>query len=182
GSKTAEQAILTARLGREVTGTNWVKLEVIPEPSHLLPDPIGTYEAAKELIADGFSVLPYIHADPVLATRLCDMGCSTVMPLGSAIGSGQGILTMEEIRLIIDEASVPVVVDAGLAVPSDASQALEAGADAVLVNTAIAQSPDPESMGEAFKLGVLAGRKAYLAGRIPSRSTAVSSSPGAGAN
>ena len=182
GSKTAEQAILTARLGREVTGTNWVKLEVIPEPSHLLPDPVGTYEAAKELIADGFSVLPYIHADPVLATRLCDMGCSTVMPLGSAIGSGQGILTMEEIRLIIDEAKVPVVVDAGLAVPSDASQALEAGADAVLVNTAIAQSPDPESMGEAFKLGVLAGRKAYLAGRIPSRSTAVSSSPGAGAN
>ena len=182
GSKTAEEAILTARLGREVTGTNWVKLEVIPKPSHLLPDPVGTYEAAKELIDDGFSVLPYIHADPVLASRLCDIGCATVMPLGSAIGSGQGILTMEEIRLIIDEANVPVVVDAGLAVPSDAAQALEAGADAVLVNTAIAQSPDPAAMGEAFKLGVKAGRKAYLAGRLPSRTAAISSSPGAGTN
>ena len=182
GSATAEQAVLTARLGREVTGSDWVKLEVIPNPKHLLPDPVGTYEAAVELIKDGFTVLPYIHADPVLAARLCDIGCATVMPLGSSIGSGQGILTMEEIRLIIEEAGVPVVVDAGLAVPSDASQAFEAGADAVLVNTAIAQSPDPERMGRAFKLGVQAGREAYLAGRIPIRSSAVDSSPGAGAS
>ena len=153
---------------------------MIPDSSHLLPDPIGTYEAAKELVAEGFDVLPYIHADPVLAARLNNLGCATVMPLGSAIGSGQGILTMEEIKLIIRSSTVPVVVDAGLAVPSDASQALEAGADAVLVNTAIAQSLNPKMMGNAFKLGVQAGRNAYLAGRIPTKETAVDSSPGAG--
>ena len=180
GSKTSEEAILTAKLAREVTGSNWIKLEVIPDSSHLLPDPIGTYEAAKELVAEGFDVLPYIHADPVLAARLNNLGCATVMPLGSAIGSGQGILTMEEIKLIIRSSTVPVVVDAGLAVPSDASQALEAGADAVLVNTAIAQSLNPKMMGNAFKLGVQAGRNAYLAGRIPAKETAVDSSPGAG--
>jgi thiazole synthase len=180
GSKTAEQAVLTSKLAREVTGSNWIKLEVIPDVSHLLPDPIGTFEAAKELVAEGFDVLPYIHADPVLASRLGELGCATVMPLGSPIGSGQGILTMEEIRFIIRDSIVPVVVDAGLAVPSDAAQALEAGADAVLVNTAIAQSPDPQKMGEAFRLGVEAGRKAYLAGRIPFMESAVASSPGAG--
>ena len=180
GSKTSEEAVLTAKLAREITGSNWIKLEVIPDPSHLLPDPIGTYEAAKELVAEGFDVLPYIHADPVLAARLDNLGCATVMPLGSAIGSGQGILTMEEIKLIIHSSTVPVVVDAGLAVPSDASQALEAGADAVLVNTAIAQSLNPKMMGNAFKLGVQAGRNAYLAGRIPAKETAVDSSPGAG--
>ncbi len=180
GSKTADEAVLTAKLAREVTGSNWIKVEVIPEPKHLLPDPIGTFEAARTLVDDGFDVLPYIHADPVLAKKLADIGCATVMPLGSAIGSGNGIITMEEIRLIIDDATVPVVVDAGLAVPSDAAQALEAGADAVLVNTAIAQAENPKLMGEAFKNGVKAGRQAYKAGRIPVKSGAVESSPGAG--
>jgi len=180
GSKTAEDAILIAKLAREVTGSNWVKLEVIPDPTHLFPDPIGTLMAAKELIDDGFTVLPYIHADPVLADNLANIGCATVMPLGSAIGSGQGIVTLEEITLIIDRVDVPIIVDAGLAVPSDAAQALEAGADAVLVNTAIAQSENPTEMGSAFKLGVEAGRKAFLAGRIPRKSLATESSPGSG--
>tara|TARA_Y100000996_G_scaffold413945_1_gene403488 strand:- start:812 stop:1588 length:777 start_codon:yes stop_codon:yes gene_type:complete len=182
GSKTAEDAILTAKLGREITGTDWVKLEVIPDPINLLPDPIGTYEAAKVLIKDGFVVLPYIHADPILAKRLEDIGCATVMPLGSSIGSGQGIITKEEILLIIDSCNIPVVVDAGLAVPSDAAEAMEMGASAVLVNTAVAQAENPTEMGEAFKLGVEAGRKGYLAGRIPSKPQATTSSPGAGIN
>ena len=180
GSTTAEQAVLTARLGREVTGSNWVKLEVIPNASHLMPDPIGTFSAAKELIDDGFTVLPYIHADPVLADKLENLGCATVMPLGSGIGTGQGIQTMEEISLIVENASVPVVVDAGLAVPSDASRALEAGADAVLVNTAIAQANEPKKMASAFRHGVEAGRTAYLAGRIERKDLAIKSSPGAG--
>ena len=182
GSKTAKDAILTAKMGREITGSNWVKLEVIPDPIHLLPDPIGTYEAAKTLIKDGFVVLPYIHADPVLAKRLEDIGCATVMPLGSTIGSGQGIMTKEEIQLIIEFSNVPVIVDAGLAVPSDASEAMEMGASAVLVNTAIAQAEDPTKMANAFKLGVQAGRDAYLAGRIPKKAHATTSSPGAGIN
>jgi thiazole synthase len=177
GSKTAEQAVWTAKLAREVTGSDWIKLEVIPDPKYLLPDPVGTFEAAKTLIAEGFTVLPYIHADPVLAKRLEDLGCATVMPLGSPIGSGRGVLTMEEIQIIIEQSSVPVVVDAGLAVPSEASSVMELGADAVLVNTAIAQAANPGLMGEAFKLGVEGGRKAYLAGRIPERTTAVASSP-----
>ncbi len=167
GARNADQAVGIARLAREVTGSDWVKLEVIPEPAHLLPDPVGTYEAAGRLLDEGFTVLPYIHADPVLAMKLEDLGCSTVMPLGSPIGSGQGVHTAEEIAIIIEQSSVPVVVDAGLGVPSDASKVLEMGADAVLVNTAIAQAEDPGLMGEAFKLGVEAGRKAYLAGRIP---------------
>ena len=172
GSKTAEEAIFAAKLGREVTGTDWVKLEVIPDPAYLFPDPAGTLRAAEALIKEGFQVLPYIHADPVLARQLEELGCATVMPLGSAIGSGQGIHTAEEVRIIISQARVPVVVDAGLGVPSDASQALEMGASAVLVNTAIAQAQDPGLMGEAFKLGVEAGRKAYLAGRIARKSYA----------
>ena len=167
GAKTPEQAVAIAKLAREVTGSDWVKLEVIPEPRHLLPDPVGTYSAAKTLIAEGFTVLPYIHADPVLAAKLQDIGCATVMPLGSPIGSGRGVLTSEEIQLIIEQSEVPVVVDAGLGVPSDASMVMEMGADAVLVNTAIAQAEDPAVMGEAFKLGVQAGRLAYIAGRIP---------------
>jgi len=134
-------------------------------------------EAAEQLVKDGFIVMPYIHADPVLARRLEEVGCATVMPLGSAIGSGQGIHTVEEIRIILEQANIPVVVDAGLAVPSDASKALEMGAAAVLVNTAIAQAENPALMGEAFKLGVEAGRKAYLAGRIPIRAYAAASSP-----
>ncbi len=180
GCKTAEEALFTARLAREVTGSNWIKLEVIPYAEYLLPDPVGTYEAAAQLLQEGFVVLPYIHADPVLARMLEDLGCATVMPLGSPIGSGQGILTIDEVRLIIEQSEVPVVVDAGLAVPSEASAAMEAGADAVLVNTAIAQAEDPGLMGEAFKLGTEAGRKAYVAGRIERKKTATPSSPTAG--
>ncbi len=177
GCKTAEEALFTARLARELTGSNWLKLEVIPDPKYLLPDPIATLEAAERLIDDGFVVLPYIHADPVLARRLEDIGCATVMPLGSPIGSGRGIFTLEEIQIIIENAGVPVVVDAGLGAPSDASLALEAGASAVLVNTAIAQATDPVRMAEAFALGVRAGREAYLAGRIPRKELAQASSP-----
>ncbi|MDP3064949.1 MAG: thiazole synthase, partial [Chloroflexota bacterium] len=131
----------------------------------------------KQLIKEGFVVLPYIHADPILARKLEEIGCATVMPLGSAIGSGQGIHTADEVRIIIESANVPVVVDAGLGVPSDASEALEMGAQAVLVNTAIAQAKDPVLMAESFKLGVEAGRKAYLAGRIPRKAYAQASSP-----
>ena len=178
--KTADEAVFVAKLARELTGSNWVKLEVIPDAKWLLPDPVGTFEAAKILIDDGFVVLPYIHADPVLAMRLEEIGCATVMPLGSAIGSGQGILTLEEVKIIVEQSSVPVVVDAGLGVPSEASQALEIGAEAVLVNTAIAQANDPAAMGEAFKLGVEAGRMAYLAGRIERKDEATASSPNTG--
>ena len=178
--RTADEAVFVAKLARELTGSNWVKLEVIPEGKWLLPDPVGTFEAAKILIDDGFVVLPYIHADPVLAMRLEEIGCATVMPLGSAIGSGQGILTLEEVKIIVEQASVPVVVDAGLGVPSEASQALEIGAEAVLVNTAIAQAIDPAGMGQAFKLGVEAGRMAYLAGRIERKEEAAASSPTTG--
>jgi thiazole synthase len=177
GCKTTEEALFTARLARELTGSDWVKLEVIPDPKYLLPDPIATLEAAQALIADGFVVLPYIHADPVLARRLEEAGCATVMPLGSPIGSGRGIFTLEEIRIIVENASVPVVVDAGLGAPSDAALALEAGADAVLVNSAIALAQDPVAMADAFRLGVEAGRKAYLAGRIPRKELADPSSP-----
>jgi thiazole synthase len=177
GCKTAEEALFTARLARELTGSNWLKLEVIPDPKYLLPDPVATLEAARQLIDDGFVVLPYIHADPVLARRLEEIGCATVMPLGSPIGSGRGIFTLEEIQIIIENASVPVVVDAGLGAPSDASLALEAGASAVLVNTAIAQATDPVRMAEAFAMGVRAGREAYLAGRIPRKVLAQASSP-----
>lgn len=177
GCRTADEAVFTAHLARELTGSNWVKLEVIPDPKYLLPDPVGTLEAAERLIRDGFVVLPYIHADPVLARRLEEIGCATVMPLGSPIGSGRGVHTFEEIQIIIENAHVPVVVDAGLGVPSDAAMVMEIGADAVLVNTAIAQAQNPALMAEAFKLGVEAGRKAYLAGRIPKKAYASASSP-----
>ena len=177
GSKTAEEAVFTARLARELTGSNWVKLEVIPDPRYLLPDPIDTLRAAETLVKEGFAVLPYIHADPVLAKRLEDVGCATVMPLGSPIGSGRGIFTLEEIQIIIENANVPVVVDAGLGAPSEASLALEMGAGAVLVNTAIARAKDPALMAAAFRLGVEAGRLAYRAGRIEKKATASPSSP-----
>lgn len=177
GCATMEEALFVARLGREVAKTDFVKLEVIPDPRYLFPDPSATLETAKQLVAEGFIVLPYIHADPVLAKNLEEVGCATVMPLGSAIGSGQGIHTVEEIRIIIEQATVPVVVDAGLAVPSDASKALELGADAVLVNTAIAQAENPAMMAHAFRQGVEAGRGAYLAGRITVRTSAIASSP-----
>jgi len=177
GCRTPDEALTVARLARAMDLSNWIKLEVIPDPKYLLPDPIGTLEAAKALISEGFTVLPYIHADPVLARRLQDIGCATVMPLGSAIGSGQGIHTSEEIKIIIEQASVPVIVDAGLGVPSDAAQAMEMGADAVLVNTAIAQADNPSLMAEAFRQGVEAGFKAAQAGRITVRTHASASSP-----
>ena len=180
GCRNAEEALFTARLAREVTGSNWIKLEVQPDPTSLLPDPIDTLRAAEQLIKEGFVVLPYIHADPILARRLEEAGCATVMPLGSPIGSGQGIQTLEEIRLIIEQAHVPVIVDAGLGVPSDASLAMEVGADACLVNTAIAQSQQPALMAAAFRQGVEAGRSARLAGRIPKRGSALASSPETG--
>ena len=180
GCATVEEALFIARLGREVGKTDFVKLEVIPDPKYLFPDGAATLEAARTLVKEGFVVLPYVHADPVLAKQLEEAGCATVMPLGSAIGSGQGIHTAEELKIIIEQANVPVVVDAGLAVPSDASQALEMGASAVLVNTAIAQAEDPGLMAEAFKQGVEAGRKAYLAGRIAVRNYAEASSPTTG--
>jgi thiazole synthase len=180
GSSTVDEALFTARLGREVTGSNWVKLEVIPDPKYLLPDPIGTLRAAEKLIAEGFVVLPYIHADPVLAKHLEEAGCSTVMPLGSAIGSGQGILTLHEIKIIIENAEVPVVVDAGIGAPSDAALAMETGADAVLVNTAISKAQDPPLMAAAMRKAVEAGREAYRAGRIPAKAYASASSPTGG--
>ena len=172
-----EEALLTARLGRELTGSDWVKLEVIPDPKYLLPDPIDTLEAARLLLDEGFTVLPYIHADPILARRLEELGCATVMPLGSVIGSGQGLLTIDEVKIIVERARVPVVVDAGLGSPSDAALAMEIGADCVLMNTAIALAQDPPLMAEAIRLGVEAGRKAYLAGRIARKAYASASSP-----
>lgn len=177
GSRTADEAVFAARLGRSVTGSDWVKLEVIPDAKYLLPDPIGTLEAAERLVAEGFKVLPYINADPVLARRLEEIGTVTVMPLASPIGSGQGVTTLDAIRVIVEQARIPVVVDAGLGVPSEAAIAMEAGADAVLVNTAVAQAQNPALMAEAFRFGVEAGRKAFLAGRIPRKDVAIASSP-----
>ena len=177
GCQTANDAIRIARLARTMGLSDWVKLEVIPDPRYLFPDPEETLKAARVLVNDGFKVLPYINADPVLAKKLEEIGTVTVMPLGSPIGSGRGLQTLEQIRIIIEEARVPVVVDAGIGVPSDAAQAMELGADAVLVNTAIALAADPALMAEAIKEGVEAGRKAYLAGRIPKRGEASPSSP-----
>jgi thiazole synthase len=177
GARDVDEALLAARLGRQLTGTDWVKLEVQPDLRSLLPDPIGTLRAAEKLIAEGFTVLPYIHADPILARHLEEAGCATVMPLGSPIGSGQGILTREEIQLIIADARVPVVVDAGLGTPSDAAEAMEIGADAVLINSAVALAQNPEQMARAMRLGVEAGRLAYVAGRMPRREMAAASSP-----
>ncbi|MGE3798364.1 MAG: thiazole synthase [Thermomicrobiales bacterium] len=177
GCQTAEEAIRIARMARALELSDWVKLEVIPDPKYLLPDPIGTYEAARVLIEEGFTVLPYIGADPVLARRLEELGTATVMPLGSPIGSGQGLISIDSIRIIVEQSTVPVVVDAGIGVPSDAAQAMEAGADAVLVNTAVALSPNPALMAEAIAGGVEAGRKAFLAGRIPRKTYASASSP-----
>jgi thiazole synthase len=177
GCYTAEEAVRVARLGRAVTGSDWVKLEVIGDPKYLLPDMDGTLEAARQLIKDGFVVLPYIMDDPVLALKLQDIGTATVMPLGSPIGSGQGMPHFERIRVIVEQARVPVVVDAGLGAPSDAALAMELGADAVLVNTAIARASDPVLMAEAFAEGTAAGRRGFLAGRIPKLAHAEASSP-----
>src|SRR5215217_2480816 len=180
GCQTAEEAIRIARMARAMELSNWVKLEVIPDAKYLLPDPIGTLDAARVLIDEGFVVLPYIGADPILARRLEELGTATVMPLGSPIGSGQGLVSIEAIKIIVEQANVPVVVDAGIGVPSDAAQAMEAGADACLVNTAIALADDPALMAEAIAEGVSAGRKAFLAGRIPCKAYASASTPFAG--
>ena len=183
GSQTAEEAIRMAFLGHELAcqigqeDNFFVKLEVISDPKYLLPDPIGTLKAAEFLIKKGFTVLPYINADPMLALHLEDLGCSTVMPLGSPIGSGQGLVNLENIRIIIENATIPVIVDAGIGTPSEATQAMEIGADGVLLNTAVAQSNNPSKMAYAMNLGVQAGRLGYLAGRMNKKYYANPSSP-----
>jgi len=177
GARTAEEAVRVARLARAASGIDWVKLEVTPDPYYLLPDPVETLRAAEILVQDGFTVLPYIHADPVLAKRLQEAGTATVMPLGSPIGSNRGLRTRESIEIIIAQATVPVVVDAGLGLPSHAAEALEIGADAVLVNTAIAVAADPVAMARSFRLAVEAGRTARLAGPGEERDQAQASSP-----
>lgn len=183
GSQTAEEAIRMAFLGHELAcqigqeDNFFIKLEVISDPKYLLPDPIGTLKAAEFLIKKGFTVLPYINADPMLALHLEDLGCATVMPLGSPIGSGQGLVNLENIRIIIENANIPVIVDAGIGTPSDATQAMEIGADGVLLNTAVAQSKNPSQMADAMKLSVQAGRLAYLAGRMDKKYYASPSSP-----
>src|SRR5437016_5823505 len=177
GAVDADEAIRLARLARAAGMPSWVKLEVTPEPRYLLPDPVETLKAAEALVAEGFTVLPYVNADPVLAKRLEDVGCATVMPLGSWIGSNQGVRTRDAIQIIVEQATIPVVVDAGLGAPSLAAEAMEMGADAVLVNTAIAVASDPVGMAMAFRRVVEAGRRALLAGRAPERVLAEASSP-----
>ena len=177
GARDAEDAVRLAKLARAATGINWLKLEVTPDPYYLLPDPIETLKAAEILVKDGFVVLPYINADPILAKRLEDIGAATVMPLASPIGSNQGIRTRAALEIIIAQANVPVVIDAGLGMPSHAADAMEMGADAVLVNTAIATADDPPRMAEAFKLAVLAGRIAFESGPRPAGKKAIASSP-----
>ncbi|MDQ3071649.1 MAG: thiazole synthase [Bacteroidota bacterium] len=164
GVRTAKEAILAAQLCREALETNWLKLEIHPDPRYLLPDPIETLKATKELVKLGFIVLPYINADPVLCKRLEDVGAPAVMPLGAPIGSNSGLQTLKMLEIIIQGSNVPVVIDAGLGAPSHAAQAFEIGADAVLVNTAIAVARDPVAMAEAFRKGVEAGREAFEAG------------------
>ena len=162
GARDAIEAIRLAKLARSLGGGDWVKLEVIPDPIYLLPDPIETLKASIELVKEGFKVMPYINADPVLCKHLEDAGCVCVMPLGSPIGSNQGIRTKANIEIIIHQSKIPVVIDAGLGEPSHASEAMEMGADAVLVNTAIAIAKNPEKIAEAFKLAVIAGRLSYI--------------------
>jgi thiazole synthase len=177
GAMNAEEAVRLARLAVAAGLPRWVKLEIHPDPRYLLPDPVETLKAAELLVKDGFTVLPYINADPVLAKRLQDIGTATVMPLGSPIGSNRGLQTRDQIRIIIEQATVPVVVDAGLGAPSHAAEAMEMGADAVLVNTAIAVSSDPNRMATAFKMAVEAGRAAYEAGLAAPQQTASPTSP-----
>ena len=183
GAQTAEEAIRMAFLGHELAcqlgqpENFFVKLEVISDPKYLLPDPIGTLKAADFLIKKGFTVLPYINADPMLALHMEDLGCATVMPLGSPIGSGQGLTNLNNIQIIIENSNVPVIVDAGIGTPSEAAQSLELGADAVLLNTAVAQAKNPSQMATAMNLAVQAGRLAYLAGRMNKKQYASPSSP-----
>ena len=183
GSQTAEEAIRMAFLGHELAcqlgqeDNFFVKLEVISDPKYLLPDPLGTLKAAEFLVKKGFTVLPYINADPMLALHLEDLGCATVMPLGSPIGSGQGINNLTNIQIIIENSNIPVIIDAGIGTPSEATLAMEMGADGVLLNTAVAQSKNPSQMAYAMNLGVQAGRFAYLAGRMDKKNYATASSP-----
>ena len=183
GCTNSDEAVRIAILGRELAKlsgqeeNNFVKLEVIPDKKYLLPDPIETLKAAEILIKKNFIVLPYINADPILAQKLEEIGCSTVMPLGSPIGSGQGLLNLSNISIIIENSKIPVIIDAGIGVPSEASQAMELGADGVLINSAIALAQNPYKMATAMKYGVKAGREAFLAGRIEKKRMASASSP-----
>ncbi len=177
GVRTAKEAIFAAELAREALETNWLKLEIHPDPKYLLPDPIETLLAAEALVKKGFIVMPYIHADPVLCKRLEEVGCAVVMPLGSTIGSNKGLRTIDFLEIIIEQSQIPVIVDAGIGSPSDAAKAMELGADAVLVNTAIAISENPVQMARAFKLGVEAGRMAFEAKLAKPLSHASASSP-----
>lgn len=164
GARNATEAIFAAQLAKEMFATNWVKLEIHPDPKYLMPDPIETLIAAEALVKQGFVVLPYVHADPVLCHRLEEVGCAAVMPLASPIGSNQGLLTKEFLQIIIEQAKVPVVIDAGIGRPSDATAAMELGADAVLVNTGIASSLQPVVMAKCFQEAVITGRNAYQVG------------------
>ena len=177
GAMNAEEAVRLARLAVAAGLPKWVKLEIHPDPRYLLPDPIETLKATEILVKEGFTILPYINADPVLAKRLEEAGAATVMPLGAPIGSNRGIETRAQIEIIIEQSRVPVIVDAGLGAPSHAAEALEMGADAVLINTAIAVAEDPAAMAKAFRLGVVAGRMGYEAGLGPTCRTALATSP-----
>ncbi|WP_301189102.1 thiazole synthase [Plebeiibacterium sediminum] len=177
GVRNAKEAIFAAQLAREALGTNWLKLEIHPDPKYLLPDGEETLKACYELAKDGFVILPYIHADPVLCKKLEDAGASAVMPLGSPIGTNQGLITRDFLKIIIEQSNLPVVVDAGIGSPSHAAEAMELGADAVLVNTAIAVAKNPKQMGRAFKMSVEAGRIAYLSGLAKVSAYAEASSP-----
>ena len=177
GARTAEEAVRLAKLARAAGIEPWVKLEITPEPRYLIPDPVETLRAAEILLEDGFTVLPYIQADPIVAKKLEEMGTATVMPLGAPIGSNRGVNTRDMIKIIIEQANIPVVVDAGLGAPSHAAEAMELGADAVLVNTALADAADHAAMARAFAMATEAGRMAYLPGIGPVRDTAEASSP-----
>lgn len=177
GVRTAKEAVFAAQLAREALETNWLKLEIHPDPKYLMPDPIETLNATEELVKLGFVVLPYIHADPVLCKRLEEVGAAAVMPLGSPIGSNKGLKTIDFLEIIIEQSNIPVVVDAGIGAPSDAAKAMEIGADAVLVNTAIAVSDKPIQMAMAFKMAVIAGRIAYEAKLAKPVTHAQASSP-----
>lgn len=177
GVRNAKEAVFAAQMAREALETNWLKLEIHPDPKYLMPDPIETLKATEELAKLGFIILPYIHADPVLCKRLEDAGTAAVMPLGAPIGSNKGLKTIDFLEIIISQSNVPVIIDAGIGAPSDAAKAMEIGADAVLVNTAIAISGNPVQMAEAFKIAVEAGRMAFEARLGSIYSQAVASSP-----
>ncbi|HEY9082831.1 MAG TPA: thiazole synthase [Vicingaceae bacterium] len=177
GARNAKEAVFAAQLSREALETNWLKLEIHPDPKYLMPDPIETLKATEELVKLGFIVLPYIHADPVLCKRLEEVGTAAVMPLGSPIGTNKGLRTIDFLEIIIEQSKVPVIVDAGIGAPSDAAKAMELGADAVLVNTAIAVAGNPAEMAKAFKIAVEAGRMGYKAKLGGIKNNASASSP-----